>query len=320
MPQPVAIDRPPAMARRVQGWEGAALGPVDLLALFLGGRSEATREAYRGDLERWARWMGAPDVGAALGDLLAMGPGEAHAMGVAYRSAMIDAGLASATIARRLAALRSVLRLARQTGRIAWTLDIPAPRVRAYRDTRGPGLEGVRLLLRAAAEAGPPKGARDVALLRLLFDLGLRRAEVVGLDVADLERRGLWVRGKGQREPELRPLPRSTRAVVLDYLGAAGHTDGPLFRSLDPNAGGGRLRLSSLSRLVRELGDRVGIRATPHGLRHAAVTYLLDRTGGNVDRVRDFSRHSDVRTVMLYNDRRTNAAEELSDMLASVSA
>ena len=59
---------------------------------------------------------------------------------------LLKRGLATATIARRLAALRSMVKLARALGRIAWTLDIAGPKAEPYRDTRGPGLDGWRTL------------------------------------------------------------------------------------------------------------------------------------------------------------------------------
>jgi integrase/recombinase XerC len=61
---------------------------------------------------------------------------------------------------------------------------VPGVRSEVLKDMRGPGVPAVRRLLKAAAgKENEPKAARDVAILRLLFDLALRRAELVGLDV-----------------------------------------------------------------------------------------------------------------------------------------
>src|SRR5438552_1651316 len=87
-------------------------------------------------------------------------------------------GVPRSTVSRRLAALRSLVKLARTLGMVPWALDVDGVRAEGYRDTRGPGRDGFRnllALLRARADA---KGARDRAVLRLLYDLGLRRAEV----------------------------------------------------------------------------------------------------------------------------------------------
>jgi integrase/recombinase XerC len=80
-----------------------------------------------------------------------------------------------------------VVKLGRTLGRVAWAIDIPSPKVEAYRDTRGPGLGGWKALLtEAPAKATTPQGKRDLALVRLMHDLELRRGEVVALDLADL--------------------------------------------------------------------------------------------------------------------------------------
>jgi len=119
---------------------------------------------------------------------------------LAYRTNLTDRQLSPATVNRRLAALRSLVTLGRTLGLVPWTLEVPGLKTQAYRDTRGPGIKGVRRLLRATTARTDAKGVRDHAIVRLLFDLGLRRAEVVGLDVADvdLELATLAVRGERQ--------------------------------------------------------------------------------------------------------------------------
>ncbi len=82
---------------------------------------------------------------------------------------MTERNLAAATIARRLSALRSVVTVSRQIGRIARSLDVDGPKSEPYRDRRGPGLDGWRRLLRKAAElATSPRGKRDLTLLHLM--------------------------------------------------------------------------------------------------------------------------------------------------------
>ena len=116
------------------------------------------------------------------------GQAGANLMTMNYAAALVERGLAGATIARRLAALRSMCKVSRKIGRTNWSLDVEGPRVEARRDMRGPDLLDVRLLWCAAIGAGTDSRARrDRAILACLFDLGLRRAELCNLDRVDVE-------------------------------------------------------------------------------------------------------------------------------------
>lgn len=68
--------------------------------------------------------------------------------------------------------------------------------------------------------------------------------------------------------------------------------------------------------MIRELGEKAGLRARPHGLRHAAITEALEATGGDVRRVQRFSRHKDVRVLLVYDDQRKDLAGEVSRLVA----
>ena len=156
--------------------EVAMLRPVDatmaqLLQLFLSGRRETTRRAYRQDLEDFRRFVDAPTLGIAAYQLFSGGRGAAHALMLAYRAGLIERGLQPATINRRLAALRSLAKLARMIGVADFALEIPGVAHETYRDTRGPGRENVQKMM-AAAEGETPAQRRDRAILRLLYDLG----------------------------------------------------------------------------------------------------------------------------------------------------
>jgi integrase/recombinase XerC len=299
-----------------------APGPSALVDAFLSGRSERTLRAYRADLSDFARFAGVEDdADAAAARLMGGTHGEANAVALAYRAHLLERGLAPATVNRRLAALRSLVKLARTLGLVPWTLEVQSVPHEAYRDTRGPGHGGyLRLLDTLDAKLGA-KAKRDRAAVRLLYDLALRRAEVVALDVEDFDRAGpcLWVMRKGKREKKRRTLPASTAAALVEWLDTRGTEPGPLFTNFDQaGKGSGRLSGTSLYRIVRDLGEEAGIGPVrPHGLRHAAITTALERMNGNVDAVRDFSGHADPRTVMLYNDNRTDRAGEVAALVAA---
>lgn len=292
-----------------------------LLETWLAGKNAGTVRAYRADLEAFARWADAPSAEAALEALLALAGPDATAVALRYRGALLAAGLAPATINRRFAALRSVVALARLVGRVAWALEVPGVESVPYRDTRGPGAGGFRAMLHALGGRQDAKGARDRALLRLLFDMALRRGEAVALDVAHFDRAAgtLAVLGKKRRERVALTVPAPTRAALEAWLAYRGVEPGALFVALDSAAAGVRLTGRSVARIVAAAGAVAGVGAVrPHGLRHAAITEMLEQTGGNVARVQRFSRHRDVRTVETYNDNRADTFGELAALAAAV--
>jgi integrase/recombinase XerC len=307
-----APDRLPALAR------------VDVLAAFLAGRNPRTLAAYSKDLADFARFVGAASSSAGVERLLGLSHGDANAVALGYRAHLAERGLKAATIARRLAALRSVVRLARTLGRIAWTLDVESPRAEPYRDTTGPGDAGWHAMLGCAkrsAETRRPKAVRDLALVRLLHDLGLRRGEAVALDVADLDVEGgtVAVVGKGRGDATRLTLPDPTRDALADWAEVRGPGAGPLFVRLDRAAETPtRLTGTAVFKIVRDLGRRAGLgRPTrPHALRHQAITRALDATHGDVRTVQRFSRHADPRTLLRYDDRRKDVAGDVARLVA----
>ncbi len=293
-----------------------------LLAAFFSGRSPHTIAAYRADLDDFRSFVSAATVETAAARVLCGTNGEVNGLALAWRAHLTGRGMSPATINRRLSALRALTALGRTLGLITWKIEIQNVRAAAYRDTRGPQRAGViALLAAAAAQTGQRQAARDVALLRLLHDTALRRGEVCKLDLADVDLPGsrIWVIGKGRVEKVAITLPPQTRAAVAAWVEVRGPDEGPLFVRFDNAAAAGaraRLTGSGLWHVVRMLGVEAGVITRPHGLRHAAITAALDATNGDVRRVQRFSRHSDVKTLMIYDDCRRDAGGEVAALIA----
>ena len=118
-----------------------------LLSAFLTGRNERTIRAYGADLDDFSQYLGAANIDAASRILLSSLPGDTNAMVLGYRSHLVARELSPATINRRLAALRSLVKLGRTLGVISWTLDFSNLKAQAYRDTKGPGRPAVRMMM-----------------------------------------------------------------------------------------------------------------------------------------------------------------------------
>jgi integrase/recombinase XerC len=307
-----------------------------ILEAWLRGRNPRTLRAYAHDLADFARFAGAPSAEAAVEVLMAGGHGLANRLALAYRAHLTERKLAPATIARRLAALRSLVKLARQLGRITWSLDVESPRTTPYRDTRGPGLDGWRKIHAQAYQVarrpakgrrGPEKDAearRNLAILRLLHDLMLRRGEVAALDWPEDveltfgETGRIHIIGKGKAEKEPRTLNAPARDALREWVAARGVEPGPLFVRLDPAATGlDRLEGEGINRMVRRTSRRAGLRkeARAHGLRHQGITRALDKTGGDVRKVQKASRHAKLETLLKYDDARRDDAGDIARLL-----
>lgn len=306
------------------------IGPEDVARAFLEGRNKHTRDAYDRDLRDFAAFLGAESPRAAVAALILAGKGTAHSMALSFRVHLTERKLAPSTVARKLAALRSVVKLAGQVGQVDWELTLASPTVEGYRDTSGPGEDGWKLIrerAKADAAAGSIKGARDWAIVRLLHDLALRREEVASLDLEHLEHDGggdprhVWILGKKRTQRERLSLPKATGEAIAGWIAKRGEHPGPLFPRVD-RGGRGELaeRISgrSIHRMIQALGERAELRSSlsPHKIRHHSITKALDRTSGDVRKVQRFSRHKDLRTLTIYDDRRRDGAGEVSSLVA----
>ena len=300
--------------------------PSTLVDAFLARYSSTSRRVYDQALSDFARYVNRATPREAAVFLLGLPAGEANRAVLDYRSALQAAGKSPTTISVRLSALRALARLGRTLGVIDWSIEIPGPRAEPYRDTRGPGEAGVRRLLLALEERSTPAGCRDLAAVRLLVDLALRRSEVVNLDLEHVDPAAgtVRVRAKGRHGRDVLTLPRTTRDALAAWIKVRGAEPGPLFLQLD-NARDARsgatpkTRLSSWSlwRALRKLGEELGIRITPHGLRHSSITRALDLTRGDLRAVQRFSRHRDVRTLTRYDDNREDLGGDVARRVSS---
>ncbi len=294
----------------------------DLLAAFLGRRSAATRRAYDADLRDFAAFLGLGTPAEGLRRLLELGQAQGNGKVLAYVQTLRDRALSPATVNRRLAALRSALKLARTLGMAGWRLEVEGEHARSYRNTKGPGTGGMRGLLAAARTEAPALLARDVAILRLLFDVALRRGEVVALDLEhlDLADGRVWILGKGRADREAVSLPAPTCAALEAWLEVRGTEPGPLFMRMDRAGAGERMTGEAVRLLVARLSGKAGLGLVrPHGLRHAAITAALD-AGETLRAVQRFARHADPRTTIKYDDNHKDLAGKVALVVAGAVA
>lgn len=301
-----------------------SISAQELLNAFLSDKSPKTIAAYRRDLEDFSQFLGSPDISETIRCFCGQGLHTANHLALTYKNYLVDKNLQPTTVNRKLAALRSLTDMAYTLGMITWKVRVKNQKVSSsLRDTRGPGASGVQRLREEAALRTDTKGLRDRAMLHLLYDLALRRAEVVslGLDDVDLESATLWVLGKGRLQKESLSIPSRTTTVLAEWIAVRGDREGPLFINLhhDPRIQGKRLSATSLYRIIRDLGRKTEQKVRPHGLRHTAISEAVRRAqavGMDVTKVLQFSRHKDLKTLQVYIDRVDDAQGKIAELVA----
>jgi integrase/recombinase XerD len=262
------------------------------LALSAARLAPRTVEAYRRDLTALGGWLGRSPTAATTEDL------------ERWLAELRAAGLSPATIARRVASVRSLFRhlilIGAVTENPAADLDLPR-RVRRLPRTLSPG-EAERLI--EAAAGTTPRALRDRALVELLYGAGLRVSEAVGLDKAgvDLDQRLVRTIGKGGKERVV-PVGREAVDALRRYLSRGRpHLDRRHRPELFLNAQGGALTRAGAFLILRRLGEKAGLepdRVHPHLLRHSFATHLLEG-GADLRSVQEMLGHADLSTTELY--------------------
>lgn len=301
----------------------------DVLAQLLGDkRSLNTKAAYAKDLRDFFRFVAEvkEPTKELVKEFLALDQFAALSLVLRYKSHLVnERNLKEATVNRRLAAIKSLVRLGNQLGQCSYTLsEVKGNKVVRYRDTTGVSKEVYRQIL-AVPERETLKGKRDYAILRLLWDNALRRGEIEKADIKDLDLSGrsLLILGKGKgQQKESVTLSLPTVEAIMDWLQARRELDinQPLFIALDKAYYGHRLTGTAIYKIVDALSEAAGVgkKLSPHRVRHSGITAALDATNGDVRKVQKLSRHADLNTLMIYDDNRKDVQGEISDLLAGL--
>ena len=243
---------------------------------------DATRRAYRSDVEEFGRWLDERKLRVADVDVRVL------AEYVTDLGRARPRKLAPATISRKLAAVRSFLRFTLGPAHVPDAALAPR-RHRRLPDTPKPAEVEAAL---EALDGDGPLALRNRALVELVYSAGLRASEAVGLDLEDVDfdREQLHVHGKGGKE-RIVPLGEEAAHLLARYL----HEARPeLVRGAENaifvSARGKRLDTSTLRRVF----------AHPHSLRHAFATHLLEG-GADLRTIQELLGHSSLSTTQLYS-------------------
>lgn len=264
--------------------------------------SDGTLETYRADLEEFSNILDTErlTLEGTHDDLRVI---RTYLTALSERETRKGKPVARASISRKLSTLRSMLRFLVNQG----IFEVNAARL--VRSPKGERRLPTVVSERVAAQAlgAPDKstvdGLRDSAMLEILYSSGLRRAELAGIDIADIDIQGGTVRvmGKGHK---IRIVPVGSKALeaVGHYLGRRNEiSESPDPKALFLLANGKRMTAGMVYHVVRKYFNVSGeqSRSHPHMLRHSCATHLLDH-GAEIRAVQEVLGHSSLRTTQRY--------------------
>ena len=293
----------------------ASAHPVDT---FLGRLSPASRRGFRIALDN-------------IASIVSNGTKDCYGLNWALltyqETARIREGLAARFATRManygLCALRGVMKECWRLGLITHEEFRRATDLAAVRgDNTAAGrvltVEELVALFNVCREDNSPLGIRDGAMIAVPYSTGLRRSELLGLDVADYADGTLTVRGKGNRF-RLAYVVGEAKAMLERWVAVRG-ADDALFVAIEK--GGkvtdNRLDGRSLAVILRKRAEEAGIPAfSPHDLRRTTATHLLDK-GVDIGTVQKMLGHLHVATTLLYDRRGEKAKQKAGEVLEMV--
>ena len=260
------------------------------------GASAHTIAAYGKDLAKFTHFTG-PQLSWKDVD---------HILVRAFLAELYGQGLSKPSVARALAALRSLYRWMGREGMVKQNPArlVSTPRL-AKKLPRVPSMEDMGRLL----DGGMPESAafaeRDRAIFELLYGCGIRNSELVGIDLEDIHwsNEAILVRGKGKKQ-RLVPLGDAAAAALRDYLPRRQEVLDRFHRktpALMINLRGQRLTTRSVGRIVKHIAIARGLSPDvhPHTLRHAFGTHMLAE-GADLRAIQELLGHQRLATTERY--------------------
>lgn len=264
--------------------------------------SENTIAAYRNDLSQFLEFVEGQS-GSKLADWSAVTDKDIEGYLVYMKHK--DQPYASSTIARKVAAIKSFYNYLTAQGLVEVnpTLDIDSPKVKK-RLPQTLSLEEVERLLEAPAGSNSPKSLRDITLLNILYETGMRVTEVVSIQLEDVDLpRSILSSPTRQGEAREIPLEKDTRTLLTVYLeeGRPQLAKDKQERALFLNHRGEKLTRQGLWLIIKGYARQAGLNAevTPHTLRHSFAVHRLSK-GSKLEDIQRLLGHANISTTQIY--------------------
>jgi integrase/recombinase XerC len=257
--------------------------------------SPHTVRAYRGNLANFAAYTGS------------RGWKEIDHIAVrGFLSQLYEKGLSNTSVARSLAAVRSLYRWLAQEGVVDQNpAKLVASPKRPQKLPRVPTIEEMNSVLDAKMPEVAAFPERDLLMLELLYGCGIRNSELTGINLDDIRRSEelILIRGKGKKQRYV-PFGDSVKSALATYLPARQKTLGETRKktsALLVNRRGGRLTTRSVGRIIKKIAVARGLSPDvhPHTLRHAFGTHMLEE-GADLRAIQELLGHERLATTQRY--------------------
>jgi len=257
--------------------------------------SAHTIKAYRGDLENFAAYAGSRNL-RQIDHLAIRG----------FLSHLYEKGLSKTSVARSLAAVRSLYRWLAQEGEVEQNPAalVATPKL-PRKLPRVPTIEEMNTVLDGAMPEVAAFPERDRLLLELLYGCGIRNSELVGIDLDDvrLSAEAILIRGKGKKERYV-PFGDPVKKALASYLPMRQQITTKRKQNVPAlliNQRGGRLTTRSVGRIIKKIAVAKGLPPDvhPHTLRHAFGAHLLEE-GADLRAIQEMLGHERLSTTQRY--------------------
>ena len=274
--------------------------------------SENTIAAYRNDLSQFLEYVESHS-GSKLSDWSTVDEVDIEAY-LTYMKHK-DQPYASSTIARKVAAIKSFYNYLAAEGVVGDnpTIDIDSPKVKKrLPQTLSP--TEVERLLESPSSINTPKNLRDVTLLNILYETGMRVTEVVSIQLEDVDLKHA-ILSSPTRQGEAReiPLEDSTQALLVEYMaeGRPQLAKSKAERALFLNHRGEKLTRQGLWLIIKGYARQAGLNAevTPHTLRHSFAVHRLNK-GSKLEDIQHLLGHANISTTQIYTQMEQVEEEE----------
>ena len=254
-----------------------------------------TIKAYRGDLENFCAYAGSR--GWREID---------HVVIRGFLSRLYEKGLGKASVARSLAAVRSLYRWLAQEGVVEQNPAalVATPKL-PKKLPRVPTIEEMNTVLDGPMPEVASFPERDRLMLELLYGCGIRNSELVGVNLDDIRLSGeaILIRGKGKKERYV-PFGDSVKTALAAYLPVRQHALAGRRKDIAAllvNQRGGRLTTRSVGRIIKKIAVAKGLPPDvhPHTLRHAFGTHMLEE-GADLRAIQEMLGHERLSTTQRY--------------------